>query len=62
MFPLKEFNQYNSNKTVINLERIIIKQNKDSDEKVIATYEMWKDRILKNPYKSLQEENNMEIS
>jgi len=59
-----ECNQFKKNKTedVINLDCKIIEENKECDEKVIETYEMWKDRILKKAYKSLEKENNMEIS
>jgi len=40
---------------MINLDSKIIKENKDCGEKVIETYKMWKDRILKKVYKSLKE-------
>jgi len=44
------------------LDSKTIKENKDCDEELIEMYVMWKDRILKKAYKSLEEENNTEIS
>jgi len=52
----------NKTEEVINLVSKIMKGNNNCDGKVIETNVMWKDRILRKAYKSLEEKNNMEIS